>query len=388
MSYYRRRWQRRPRKNEDARKSAVNLSASISLELVRSEFFSFEPETFDRFARFYATKYGMGAEKYLRKTYPGWRSGTIRMAGHTEARILGCVPRFIQPDKQFELLSYQIPAVLRQQRDAFKAKGVRMSEMESTFRNIAECIINQEYVLDWFVSEVFPPSEVTEFLNVFKFSILDCLRQAYSEVRKDLIVLRDILPVLDASIDVTYNIALLDCPLDIDVYPPPGESLLQLQMLEPKLITKFRQQYRKILLDHAINHGGVEKLSHNCRQIAYADLLSVVNHLRGLAAEEEYKSTFQVQGHGGTLTLEIQKKSIHRMKYAMLRASVNLAAASLAVVLVVLFLCVTRLWFVLIYFWFVPIGILWAYWETLNEIRKEISEYERKRTAWIRTTRH
>lgn len=352
-----------------------------SLEFVRTEFFKLNRSTFEHFANFYSRKYGSGAEEYLRRTYPRWRSGSTQMSGQTQRRILACVPPFLNTSRQFELLSFQIAAVIDQQRSELRVREIRTSELESSYRSFAARIAQRDYKLDWFVNEVFAPQEITEFLNVFKYTMLDCLRQSYSQVREDITMFHDIHPKLDASIDISYHIAFLDCSLQVDVYPPGGAPTLDVPMTEPRLITQFQQGYKGILLDHALLQCRTETVGRANRQVALADIEAIVAQLQRTKSDQEYDSTLQIQGHGGTLHVRLQKKNVLRLQYAMAKETAKLLTALSISGVVITWICIRGLWPILFYAGIIILGIVGSIWKRLKELRLEVTEYERKRAA-------
>lgn len=384
MSYSRRRFYPRRRwysHSATMPQSVVSSPYMRSLEFVRGEFFNLDPFTFAQFADFYGQKHGEGAKRYLQRTYSSWKSGATGTSGQTEYRLLACVPPFLDKSKQFELLSLQIPAVVHQQKSGLKASQIKASDLEITYRQLAATIVEHDYKLDWFVNEVFQAQEVTEFLNVFKFTMLDCLRLSYAQVNQDLMLMHDILPDLDGSVHLSYQIALLDCPVEVDVYPPPGPVQLAITMSEPSLVTQFRDRYRTILLDHALAQCKAEAVGHAHRQIALADVETVVAQLQRTSSDQEYDTTLEVQGHGGTLRIRLQKKNLLRLRYAIAQQTMKLLLALGVTGVGVAFLCVKGWWPILLYLGIIPLGIIGSIWGKLQELKSEVTEYERQRAT-------
>jgi len=327
------------------------------------------------------------------------------MAGQTERRILECVPPVLSKEKQFELLSFQIFSVLQQQKSALKAScsrtskvgatdpfsdltrifskasGIKTSELESMYKSLAAIVVKQEYKLDWFVNKSFPPTEVKEFINVFKFTMLDCLRQSYAQVRNDLMLMHEYLPGLDGSVDLSYKIALLDCHVELDTYPPPGASQLAITMSEPTLVTQFRDQYRTILLDHAVAQCKADIIIHANRQVAMADVENVVTQLQRTESDQEYDTTLEVEGHGGVLNIRLQKKNLLRLRYAIVQQTLLLLLVLAVIGGVVVWFCIKGLWPVLLFFIYGAACIIKFFWEKLHKLQLEVKEYERKRAT-------
>lgn len=245
-------------------------------------------------------------------------------------------------------------------------------------------MIEHEYKLDWFVNEVFPSEELSEFLNVFKYTMLDCLRQSFAQVREDLVLIHDFIPKTDGSVDMSYHIVLLDCTLNVDVYPPPGATHLNISIPEPRLVTKFRDRYKTILLDHALTQCKAEAIGHANRQIALSDVKAVVTQLERTKSDQEYDSTLEVQGHGGTLHIHLQKKNLLRLRYAIAKQTVKLLIALCISGVVVVWLCTEELWGILFLLGIISLGIIGSIWEKLNKLRTEVKEYERRRATQLK----
>ncbi len=303
------------------------------------------------------------------------------MAAETERRILECVPPFLSKAKQFELLSFQIPSVIRQQKAALKVSRIQTSELETAYRRLAALIAENEHALDWFVKEIFPATELDEFLSVFRFTMLDCLRQSYAWVRQDLMLLHDILPNLDGSVDLSYQIDLLDCSLALDSYVPPGESQLTISMSEPRLVTEFRKWYRALLLDHALVYCKAEAVGHVNRQLAIDDIQGVVAQLQRTSADQEYDMTLNIQGQGGLLRIRLQKRNLLRLRYAIVQQTLKLGLVLVLSGVVVAWLCIEGYWSILFYLGIVLFSIIGSIWGRLQRLKSEVIEYERKRST-------
>ena len=353
---------------------------SRSLDFVRSEFFSLAGTRYAKFCNFYGRKYGGGAEDYLRQTRYSWQSGTTGMSGQTMARILSCVPPFLDVPKQFELLSFQVPSVLQQQREKLKLHGFKLSEMEKTYRAVAEGVVGRDYKLSWFINDVFPATECDEFKNVFKYTIMDQLRRSYSWVREDIAMLHGCVSEIEGSIDVVYHVAVFDCPMELDMFPPVGAAKLDIAFATPNLVTEFGEYYRKILLEHALVQIKAEQETHAVRQIALDDVRSLVSQLATTRSDQEYDLRVEIVGHGGTAQVRLQKKNLLRLRSAVAVYTFWLLLTCGLLCVSILLAC-TKGWWLLVYpGWIVFAGAISAVWRKLHGLRKEISDYERKRT--------
>jgi hypothetical protein len=385
MGYYGRRSYRRRKRGYSHRpspqKSAPSSTYGKSMEFVRQEFFHLETERFERFANCYAQKFGDGAKQYLRRTFPRWKSGMTEMASGTEQRILEFVPPFLDTEKQFKLLSFQIPSVIQQQRSEIRTAFVRASSLKNTYLSLALNLVKRDYQLDWFVKDIFSADEVAEFIEVFKYTMADCLRQSFLMVRKDLTLLQEVLPRIDSSVEINYHIGLLQCPLELDKFPSPEEMLLEIELPTAQLATRFHEQYKRILLNHALAHCQTEIADQANRQIALYDIQTVIGQLQRTNSSQEYESTIEVKGLGGTLRIILQKKNLNRIQFAVARQILFLIFAICSTGLIGAWLYFSNLAGVLFLFGIISFGIIGGICSRLQELRSEINEYERKRTT-------
>lgn len=303
------------------------------------------------------------------------------MAVQTERRILECVPPFLSKTKQVQLLSFQIPSVIRQQKLDRRLERVRASELEETYSVLAQGLIDKDYRLDWFVKEVFAEAEVEEFLSVVRYTMLDCLRHSYVRVRQDLALIHGFRPDLDGTLAMSYHIAVLDCPLETDAYPPSGGAQLPVWLSAPRLITEFGEQYRTILLDHALAQYKVESGAEANRQLVLSDLQAVVDQLNRTSPDQEYDATLEVQGQGGVVRIRFQKKNLLRLRYSIAKQLLKFIFAVCLTVVVVIWVCLKGVWAILFYLGIVALAILSSMWSTLQKLRFEVSEYERQRAT-------
>lgn len=154
-------------------------------------------------------------------------------------------------------------------------------------------------------------------------------------------------------------------------------------MPEPSLVTQFRDRYRTILLDHALAQCKAEAVGHVHRQIALTDIDGVVAQLQKTSGDQEYDTTIEVQGHGGTLRIRLQKKNLLRLRFAIAQQTVKLLFALSVSGVGVVFLFLKGWWLVLIYIGFIPMGIIGTIWSKLHELKSEVKEYERNRATRI-----
>jgi hypothetical protein len=388
VGYYRNRWYPKRRYNQQSTNSDLTRSSSYqqSWSFVRSSLFKFDEFKFELFAAFYGKKYGDGAKQYLCKAHRHWRSGTTKMRRETEKRILSCVPPFLDKPDQFKLLSFQIPSIVEQQKNEIRSYSIPLSQLSQHYKNLAKKIIDKEYRLDWFINTVFPDQEVVEFINVLRFTMVDCLRQSYAQVREDIATFHQTVPQIDASVRLTYSILLLSCHVNIDTFELPSESQLDIVIPTPRLVTEFKDFYRKYLLEHALAQSKQETVSAVNRQFGITDFRGFIAQLEKMRSDQEYDSTLQIMGHGGTVSIHLQRKNLTKLNLSTVKYVLMLLAVGIVALGLITALSHVRrpgmAWLLIIF----PIGAACALWSKITETRSEAKEYERRRRARITTS--
>lgn len=262
--------------------------------------------------------------------------------------------------------------------------SIELSQMTQSYSNLVNTIAAREYHLDWFISKVFRETEVQEFLDVLKYTMIDALNRSYCAVREDIASLQRLLADADGSVDLDYTISLLGCRLAVDASAsPPQANSLVLPMRVPRLVSQFQREYRQVLLDHAIKAIALENSGEVRRYVALSDVQSVVLQLKELGSDQEYDSTLEIEGYGGTAIIRLQKKNLILMRYQICRETVKLAVAVAITGGLIVWATRTDSWPLLFYLGIIPLWIVSACWNTLNNLRSEAREYERKRRTRI-----
>jgi len=366
--------------------SEYSKSYSKSLKFVRNEFFNLDQLGFDRFLYLYERKYGPGPTQYVKKIYSSWRSGMTKMVRKTEERILICVPPVLNKEKQFKLLAIQIPEIIRQQKKGFKDLEMCTSNLVEVYNKAAQNVVKRQYNLDWFVSEVFPPEELEEFLNVIKYTMLDCLKQSYQSVCKDLNQLDNYIPKTSGAVQISYNISLFSRNLKFDVFPLPNFHALKLPMIEPLFVTKFQYYYKKFLLDHAIKQYKEEAIGQVNNQIAISDVEAVAAQLKKIGNDQEYDTSLDIKGNGGSIHLHLQKKNLGRLQNEIVIGYFKLLLIICAVCVGGYWVLEQELYAILFIGGFFLLSFLVATWDNIKDLEREVRKYERKRRTQFKET--
>jgi len=163
------------------------------------------------------------------------------------------------------------------------------------------------YRLDWFVREVFDPAELDDFLNVFRYTMLDCLRQA-----------------------------------------------------------------------EAMGQAG--------RKVALSDIHAHVARLGQTTPDQEYDSSLEVRGQGGTLWIRVAKRNLLRLRFALAMQALKVFVVVAFSVFGGIWLCSKGPWPILIAGGIISLSITSCVWDRLQKLRAEVRKHERKRKTWIAAT--
>lgn len=90
-------------RHASARRSLSASFAGIDEDVERI-FLSLSKEMAEVIFYRYGTAYGAQAESYARKTYPKWKSGSVKLSGQTAERLLNLIPPLLSTETRFELV--------------------------------------------------------------------------------------------------------------------------------------------------------------------------------------------------------------------------------------------------------------------------------------------
>ena len=367
----------------------ITASYSQAIKFLKNELFSFDEADFSKFCTLYEQRNGPGSRQQVELRFPEWKEGHTRMPGKMVKRILECVPPCLSKEKQFSLLGFQIPSVLHQQKAVLKPGNIYASQLETTYRAMAEKVKGYNFTIEWFLKDMFSRGELKAFTDVFTFTMLDRLRQSLEQVHQDLTLLSGFLPSVDCVVDSRYRISLLGCNVTLDTCPGPLEPGAFSLPPEPVLVTAYKSQYRQMLLEHGLEQRKEKLAGLASRRIALHDVENVVDHLKRMSYSREYETTLHLTGSGGVINLCLQKKEMRHRRCLMalqvfklvLILGVPAASALLAVKETAMIPFVIVLDFIVIYM-ALPV------WRELRNMKTEVAEYEQKRTKWLAAVRH
>ena len=84
-------------------KTLVDLFGGALYE-IRNAFLSLDEDALDELLSDYGSIHGDSAEKYARKIFPNWKSGSTKLSGQTMERLVELVPPYLTAKHRFSLL--------------------------------------------------------------------------------------------------------------------------------------------------------------------------------------------------------------------------------------------------------------------------------------------
>lgn len=289
-------------------------SYSKAVKFLKSQFFSFDTPAFSKFMKLYTEKHGEAQKTDLEEKFSDWKYGKTRMPEQTVKQILTCVPPCLSKEKQYELLCFQIPSLLYQQKIVMKVHHFKTSDFLKTYQLLAHKISHQNFTTEWFLDDLLSGDERNEFLDVFRYIMLDNLQHSFQQVQQDVALIHDMLPAFEGSIDSSYRITLLDCTLDIDTWQLPGDTQLPVIIAEPDLVSKYRDRYQEILIQHTLSQRRADLAGQIEQHAAITDIQAIFRQLKGIRTRQEYNTRLVIKGYGGTIKLTLQKKNLSDLK--------------------------------------------------------------------------
>lgn len=85
------------------RRQLTNLFGGIDKDIERI-FFALSSLVLDAIFIEYGKHHGKSAEAYARRTYPRWKSGTVKLSGQTAERLLELLPPRLSKEQRYELI--------------------------------------------------------------------------------------------------------------------------------------------------------------------------------------------------------------------------------------------------------------------------------------------
>lgn len=372
MRYY-----RRYRKRSYKRSNYVESGPSTRYDIInylKQEFFNADYSTFQKIANFYSKNYGHEAYKYLLKTYPSWKTGTVSISSLTQRRILECVPNFLSPEKRLFILKKEIHNFFEKAKTQLRFQKNDLADIYISFQK--QIFEFNEHHLNWFIGRnIFKKEQVEHYINICKYALNEKLLQSHKQVMSDLWLINEKLSSSNVELEeCSYKIDFLNVTLYID-----------LEYIKSNLNNKSSLSSLALKIDDSLKKYGEDYILHELLKMSFSEKMGVVNsklkandidiffgHFKNLSnqnSEAVLSSTFQ--GEGGRLTMKVEF-----IPYANYVESIVLSCAK---ILLIIISTITVAFLILFYklYWILIVLILggWAiFYSMLSAIPEEVTK--------------
>ena len=295
---------------------------------LKNEFFTADTATLTRILGLYRRLYGDGAYRYLLQTYSSWKTGSVRVSGQTNVRILQCVPKFLSDEKRFYILKCEIINFIDKLHAKQQKQGTSLGQLNARFQSYAEEIDKfAEINLPWFLKDgVFDESEIQQLLAACKYALIEKLRQSYRQVQSDLELIKDRLSTMKpGTFSASYRIDFLNSIIDVSRIDRAVIQSIDVRPGIVRLSGGFKRFAERYILDELMKMRFCEHEGQINRLIKAQDIDFFLQQYRELLnRDEEVLLNATFQGEGGQLTLSLSAKSMRLVHAQILASSLRL----------------------------------------------------------------
>ncbi len=107
MARYRRRyrsWRGRGYSSKPTKYDALSALFGGAVGDMRKAFLSLDEDALDSLMSDYGSMHGDAAERYARKTYSSWKSGSTKLSGQTLERLVELIQPYLEPEQRHDIL--------------------------------------------------------------------------------------------------------------------------------------------------------------------------------------------------------------------------------------------------------------------------------------------
>src|SRR5690606_33282474 len=107
MARYRRSyrsWRGRSYGSKPTKYDALRSLFGDAVADMRGAFLALEEDALDSLMSDYGAIHGEAAERYARKTFPSWKSGSTKLSGQTLERLVELIQPYLEPEQRHSIL--------------------------------------------------------------------------------------------------------------------------------------------------------------------------------------------------------------------------------------------------------------------------------------------
>jgi hypothetical protein len=347
---------------------------------VRERFFQFDEVRREFVIMHYSKLYGENAGRYLRDTFRKWETGSVRMSRQSELRILECVPRYMTKEDQYELLLLNAPAITNQRKylRAWPSSQAPISVKQLHTAYVAEIntLKNSAIALTWFVKNVFTDEEIDEYVQCLRFVAIEQQLRNYTAVMTDLRQMLPLPTVQGCKVSAFYLDYLQGCCLELDNVGDFGQLKLDIDNPIPALISRIGMANAKLISDRVLRMEHKIVDGAGSVRIGIHDLHSFLNSIRRATDGPDYDANITVVGSGGSMHIEIKKRSIARLGAKVTELELYWLMYAVGGIGGALYLFSINLWFVAAIAGFVGYVGIQNKSSEIAQLKKEMRDYE------------
>lgn len=305
------------------------------------------------------------------------------MASKTGRRILECVPRFLSAEDQFQILAFYMPQFISRYllKSELFPNHIDVTEVHQRFCKLCETVIADSPSFDWFVGTAFSVEEIQEFIRVFKFGVLERLRESYLAVKKDLNAIVPLLRDFSAVATAKYEITDIQAQMKLSSSALLGEPDFP-TIPEPAIASRFRPQFRRMMVEQSLQAELGKTHRQGLQQILLGDLVSLRRAIESLNESNDVAGEIVGVGYGGTVTIVVKRRNQTALRLQVFKYTSLAASLTLALFVLCSWVLTTKIpgsVFLLLLF---VLPVIIRTWKMRAEALQELKSYEQQRATW------
>lgn len=131
------------RRHEPSKYSVLAGLFGSAIRDIRAAFEKLDKDDLDELFSDYGAIHGDSAERYARKTFSGWKRGTIKLSGQTMERLVELVPPYLSPKQRFSIL--QSVLKFHKKSGGFRTIKINVKEPSQGFAELQQALASMSH---------------------------------------------------------------------------------------------------------------------------------------------------------------------------------------------------------------------------------------------------
>lgn len=277
---------------------------------LKNEFLTCDKITFAKFSNLYSKTYGTRACSYMIRTYPGWKSGNVKITGLIAGRIPQFVPPYLSDEKRFLILKWEVQYYLDTIRYEHTYNKILISINDSYYQ-FERSIENFNYgnLSCFFIEKgFFSAEEIDQFVYACKYALIHKLKQSYDQVRGDISLIKSKIEEFKVVLyNGKYHIDFLNKTYDLNSVMMIEDRQISIGDSFLILSTGFKELTETYILKELLEISFIDKKAKTNGFINSIDLHTIFNEYNeGKLKKLNISILAKFQGFGGMLNLELK----------------------------------------------------------------------------------